>query len=80
MNTERRFGTSTKGKLVNLREHLKPFADSSIVFAIGASPEGDPAKDTEYQDELVSISHYELSSACVCSKVVNAIGDIWGIL
>ena len=48
MNTEHKFGTSTKGKLVNLREYLKPYADGSIVFGIGASPEGDPAKDTEY--------------------------------
>jgi len=78
----RKIGTSSKGQLVKTTEYAKTLGveEKPIAVVIGAVSVGNPGMEAEYVDECISISNYNLSAACVCSKFTNAFEELWGVI
>ena len=76
-------GTSAKGKLVPdldefVENRLKEYRH--IAIAIGCSSQGSHGMDAPYTTECISISHYALSTQCVCQKVCFAGEEVLNVL
>jgi rRNA small subunit pseudouridine methyltransferase Nep1 len=84
-------GTSTKGHLITeLEQYMNTnqktantpelvSAGQPLVFVIGCTSTGSHGYDCEYTDDCISISHYALSTQCVCQRVVFAAEEMWGV-
>lgn len=78
----RKIGTSSKAPLVHMGDFIKKLGveKKPIVFVIGAVSVGNPGMDNDYVDESICVSSYNLSAACVCSKVCTYFEDLWRVL
>lgn len=75
-------GTSCKADVVPLRKYVKELGvdEKPICIVIGAVSTGNPGMENELAHENISISHYPLSAAAVCSKFTNAFEELWKVI
>ncbi len=67
---------------MNVNSYVKEQSpEGPIVVIIGAVSVGNPAMENDYGlDDVICVSNYNLSGACVCSKVATAFEEQWKIL
>ena len=76
-----KFGTSTKGKMVNINEYVNEInTDGPIVFVIGAVAKGNPAMEVDYIQDTLCVSKYPLSAAYATSKILYAFEKKWNLV
>ncbi|XP_017872161.1 PREDICTED: ribosomal RNA small subunit methyltransferase NEP1 [Drosophila arizonae] len=81
----KKYAMSYSGRLVtNCRELVPKGEEGSsayeepVVIVIGAFAHG--TLNTDYTEELISISRYPLSAAIACSKLCSAFEEVWGVV
>ncbi|MQL90822.1 hypothetical protein Taro_023434 [Colocasia esculenta] len=66
-------------KLVRLQDYIPAVGDDvTLVFVVGAMAHG--KIDSDYTDDLISVSNYPLSAACCISRICNVLEQRWNIL
>lgn len=74
----KKIGTSFKAEnVVQPSDLVEQESDDPVVIVIGAMAHGDAVPD--YAEHVVSISHYPLSGALACTKIVSAFESAWGV-
>ncbi|CCI45519.1 unnamed protein product [Albugo candida] len=78
----KKYAMSCSGTLINPWDFVEKLPiDEPIVFVIGAMAHGSITKEnTNYVDEIISISEYPLSGAQAITRLLNAFERHWGIL
>ena len=77
---------SVNGKVQSCQSFASEVKDIDIpvTVSIGAVSTGEPSEEEkfggEYVEEKIAISNYGLSAAICCSKLCDALEDVWGIL
>jgi len=66
--------------LVNVHEYVEDHcpSDAPTVFVVGGMAKGQV--EIDYADEEICISNYNLSAACVCSKLTDAFENYFDVL
>lgn len=74
----KKIGTSFKAQnVVQPSDLVDQESEDPVVIVIGAMAHGDAVPD--YVEQVVSISHYPLSGALACTKIVSAFESAWGV-
>lgn len=81
----KKYAMSYSGRLVTNCRDLVPKGEEGssayeepVVIVIGAFAHG--TLNTDYTEELISISRYPLSAAIACSKLCSAFEEVWGVV
>lgn len=75
----KKFGLSTKGKKVKIREFVKKLGNQEVVYVVGAVAKGNPAMECDFIDESICISSYGLSASNCLFKIVQCYEDMYDI-
>lgn len=70
---------SEKGRIIDIDTYVEGFSNKQVCFVIGAMNVGDVTSFVDYNDDVVAISSYDLSSLVVCAKVCTAFEGVWDI-
>lgn len=75
----RKMGFShSSDKLVKVRNYLDAVKDDvDLVFVVGAMAHG--KIDTDYTDDLLAISEYQLSASCCIADICKDLADRWNV-
>lgn len=64
-----------------MNEYVKKLPKNGpICFAIGGVSKGNPGGETDYCDDIISVSKYSLSAGYCITRMLAAFENLWEIL
>ena len=75
----KKFGLSTKGKKIKIREFVEKLGNQEIVYVVGAVAKGNPAMECDFLDDSICISNYGLSASNCLFKIIQCYEDMYNI-